>query len=728
MVSQAQDDPRPEHGGDPVGRWAGTIARRPAVGAALLVLAAALAVIGWRLEPPPSAWTEGEDWTRAADAHDHFDLDRVAGTLAVFGSVLDPANEAAVRSIESSVEEFDWVEDVATPWDVAGLANRSLAEAADHPLAGPAMVAASGEGLLLPILLSLSPVPPPDWTEVVSASARRAIERTDADGLDVGVTGLGPIVTAQSRAFRSERRRLTVLGVLIAFAIASVAFRDPRAVLLAGGGPLVGVAVSIGVARLVGLGAYGFTGVVLPVLVLSIGFTDSLHVVIAAARERQSGAQAGEAMARAVEELAWPCFLTSLTTSIGFLSLALTGNPVVVQFGLSCALATALTFACVLLVLPLLARTPLGSALVRLRTPDLRTKVGDLLGSTLARPRTWAVAAVALTAGLAALSLQLTPDKRSSTDLADGSPAAETLARIDRELGGVLPLRVQLAWDEGVPRSDVVVAAREVRRALDREPLVTGAFGLEALVDALPPGEFGLDLIASAAPAWSAMLVDLEGRRALTYARMPDAGYAALAPAFDRIRAGLADAERNGVRAALASSQVAHLETTASLARDLGRSLAVAAALVLATLALAFRSLRLGLASVVPNTLPIVASAAGLVLVGGHAELPTLTALTLSLGIAADDTIHVLARWTRERARGANAIDGARAAVQGALPALLLTTITLSSAFGVLLTSSVPTIRTFGLLGAVTIATAFVADVLLLPPLLVATSRSRRRV
>ena len=124
----------------------------------------------------------------------------------------------------------------------------------------------------------------------------------------------------------------------------------------------------------------------------------------------------------------------------------------------------------------------------------------------------------------------------------------------------------------------------------------------------------------------------------------------------------------------------------------------------------------------------IVAAAAGLVLVGGHAELPTLTALTLSRGIAADDTIHVLARWTRERARGANAIDGARAAVQGALPALLLTTITLSSAFGVLLPSSVPTIRTFGLLGAVTIATAFVADVLLLPPLLVATSRSRRRV
>ncbi|MEM9380211.1 MAG: MMPL family transporter [Planctomycetota bacterium] len=722
MASEAQDDARDERQGDPVGQLAGAIARRPFLGAALLAGAGALALLGWRHEPPPSAWTEGEDWERAADAYDHFDLDRVAGTLAVFGRVFDPAHDAALRDVESDIERFEWVRDLTTPWDVPGLADSALTEAAEHPLAGPAMIDAAGRGLLLPILLSFASAPPRDWEDVVTTTARAALEGASAGGLEVGVTGLGPIVTAQSRAFRSERRRLTALGVLVAFTIASVAFRSARAVLLAGGGPLVGVAVSIGIARLLGLGAYGFTGVVLPVLVLSIGFTDSLHVVIAAARARRSGAPRGEAMARAVEELAWPCLLTSFTTGVGFLSLALTGNPVVVQFGLSCALATAITFACVLLVLPLLARSPLGTALTRIRARARTATVDGMLRTTLARPAAWSMGAALLTGGLVALSLQLTPDKRSSADLADGSPAAVTLARIDRELGGVLPLRVQLAWEEDTPRSEVIAAAREVRATLDREPLVTGAFGVEALVDALPPGAPALDLLARAPAAWTSMLVDLEARRALTYARMPDAGHAALAPAIARIRAGLAAAERKGVDVALASTQVAHLETAASLARDLGRSLALAAALVLATLALAFRSLRLGLASVVPNTLPIVASAGGLVALGGHAELATLTALTLSLGIAADDTIHVLARWTRARARGDAAVAAARAAVEGALPALLLTTITLASAFGVLLTSSVPTIRTFGLVGAVTIAAAFLADVLLLPPLLVAST------
>ena len=125
--------------------------------------------------------------------------------------------------------------------------------------------------------------------------------------------------------------------------------------------------------------------------------------------------------------------------------------------------------------------------------------------------------------------------------------------------------------------------------------------------------------------------------------------------------------------------------------------------------------------------MPIGASAAGLALIGGRVDVTTLTALTLSLGIATDDTIHVLARWRGERAAGAAPREAARAAVVRTLPALTLTTLTLTAAFAQLLTSSLATIRDFGLLAGTTLVAAFVADIWLLPALLVVLARSRPR-
>ena len=60
------------------------------------------------------------------------------------------------------------------------------------------------------------------------------------------------------------------------------------------------------------------------------------------------------------------------------------------------------------------------------------------------------------------------------------------------------------------------------------------------------------------------------------------------------------------------------------------------------------------------------------------------------------------------------------------LPALALTTVALTAAFGQLLTSSIPTIRTFGIVAATTLVVALIADVLVLPAILVALPGRRR--
>ena len=170
-------------------------------------------------------------------------------------------------------------------------------------------------------------------------------------------------------------------GTLLGFTIASLAFRSVRATCLASFPPLLGVVVATGLARLLGLGSDGFASIVLPLLVLTIGFTDSLHIVVASVRAARDGATTGaEAATRAVSVLGWPCALTSLTTAIGFASLATSGSPLIVDFGLSCALATFSTFVCVVVGVPLCARTPLGHHLDRVASAEHRAR-------RLVRPR-----------------------------------------------------------------------------------------------------------------------------------------------------------------------------------------------------------------------------------------------------------------------------------------------------------------------------------------------------
>lgn len=754
-----------DRGPHAVGRAAAALARRPGLGGILFALLALLAALGWLRGAPFGSFDDRPAWRAALATESDFDLGRDAGLLAVFGSVLLPEHEPALRALERAVEDLPWIAEVVLPWDLPGLAGASLATLREHPLVQGTLLDHEGRGLLLPLRWDVQGARTVDLDDDERFAATIAAARAAAPSLEVGLTGVWPIIAAQSAAIGRERWRFQLFGALLGFAIASLAFRDLRATLLAGLPPLFGVGLAIGVTRLAGFGAQGFTSIVLPLLVLTIGFTDSLHVVVHAARARRAAQISGaEATARSLEELAWPCLLTSLTTAIGFASLALTGSTIVREFGLSCALATMVTFLCVVLLIPLLARTPLGNALLRVQPPSFENAPSEAesapvegrvrraagigarlidrgLRATLRAPRSVAAAAIFITLGLAALAGTLRVDRRASTDLAEGSEAARTLARVDIVLGGVFPMQVRLDWDEGVDGATVLEAARAARRALAGEgasahTYVTPSIGPDRFADALRPTgstpSAALDEVAWVAlrtfpERWTASVIDLDERRALVHARIPDVGAAALIPVFERIRADLARAQQDGdiagVRLTLVGTHPAYLETVTRVARELAQSLALAAALILVTLTLAFRSWRLGLASVVPNLLPIAASAGGLALIGGGVDISALTALTLSLGIATDDTIHVLAHWRIAREAGLDARAAARVAVLRTLPALALTTLTLTAAFAQLLFSALPTIREFGLLAATTLVAAFVADVWLLPAFLVVTAK-----
>lgn len=683
---------------------------------ALLALLA-LSVTGLLQERTVDVAETGPEWDAAAEAASTFGLREAGAVLAVFDLEASPEADAALRALEARVEALDVVASLVTPFDVPGIG--SVAEARSHPIASRSL--APPGGLLLPVVPAETDAAV-DWQEEVLAAARAGAATEPR--LDVGLTGQWPIVQAQQDAYTRERVRFQLLGVVVGILISSLAFRTLRATLLAGLPPVIGVVLAVGIGRLLGLGHSGLSTLVLPLLVLTIGFTDSLHLVVAAVRARRGGAPDGASAARqASRELLGPCALTSLTTAIGFGSLATAGNAVAVDFGLTCALATALSFAAVFLALPLLACTGLGRNLERVAIGEDGDRGGPggrvverALGLVIDRPRAVSVIAVAVTLACGFAASRLGVDRRVANDLARGSAAIETLGRVDRELGGVLPIHVRIDWEEGVPGDVVLDATREVSAALEAVPGIAGALGPAELAASVGDSWTAITLLPE---RWRGPFLQLEQRSALVHARLPDAGSAELEGAFARLARSLAGVSSEGIRARIVGDHYAYLRTVGRVTRDLARSLVLAAALILVTLAAAFRSWRLGLASMVPNLLPIGASAAGLHLLGRSIDISALTALTLSLGIATDDTIHVLSRWKRARVAGDPPRAAARRAVMRSYPALVVTTLTLGAAFALLLSSSIPAVQDFGLLAFTTLVVALFADVWLLPALLI---------
>lgn len=733
-----------------VGDLCARLARRPLAALAILTALLAVAAVGLSLEAPRDQFQRGELWEEADRARAEFGMEGFdPGFVAVVGPVLEPRFGEALRGLEAEVEATAGVRDLVTPWELVpgfGEGPGALEAAAEHPAVRDAVVvrgqADGRDGLLLPLAVEPGSNP---WA-AAGAAARGALEGDAAQELEVHVTGLAAIIEAQAEAFQGERVRFLVIGTLLGFLLASYSFRSVRATFLAGLPPLLGVFVSVGWARFLGLGADGFTTIVLPLLVLTIGFTDSLHIVVEAVRERAAlgaeGTRAG-AMEAAVGRLGGACALTSLTTAIGFGSMAVSGNALIVDFGLSCALGTAMTFVCVVAISPLLARTGLGRALEdahltahlsdehTLNAPAAPTRaLLAVMERTLGAPRTVALIGVLATAAFAWLSLGLEADRRAMVDLAEGSDAQRALAAVDAELGGVFPLFVRVDWSEGTGLAEATALVGQAAAVLEAEPVVSGVFGVHRLAEALGGGAAGraalaLALATEEGAGRAAPFVDASERRALIHARVPDAGSQALLGAFGGIREGLAFLEQQvpGVRMQLVGDHVAYMDTVDEVTGDLRRSLALAALLILVTLSLAMGSWRLGLASIVPNLLPLGVAAAMLSLGDGAIDVSTLTALTLSLGIATDDTIHVLHRWRLERGRGLPLRTAARLSVVHTLPALAATTLTLTAAFGQLLTSELPTIRAFGLVAMTTILAAFLCDVWLLPAVLVCLAR-----
>nr|WP_255216101.1 MMPL family transporter [Pseudenhygromyxa sp. WMMC2535] len=608
----------------------------------------------------------------------------------------------------------------------------------------PGLLAADGRAMVVVVELAFSSDDVMRTRAVVDGALGERIAAHDAALAEVGLrrelAGIPAIRAAFSAlVFHDQAIFVPAMLALIGLALL-VMFRRVHAVVIpavAAGAPLLALVGIMGwLGEPIGLlnQAY-FT--LLPVIAVA----DAIHLVARVHEERRAGRGREEAIVQASAQVGLACTLTTLTTAAGFASLAVAEAPILRGFGLFAALGVVLAFAVVTSLVPLLLSFVGEEASRGAALPG--PAVGEAcVRLACARPKLVLVAAGLLGAAALVPASRVQVDNRLGDLLEAEHPVSRASDEVDASLGGVLGLEVE--WLAGSPELDLrepavlakaarfeawLAARPEVREVRGPGSAVARAgelIGEPAEVPATRTGvDARLDALAGFAPL-DTMLAP-SGRALRIHAGMPDAGgrdfvaFAAeaeaelariLGPEYDQLDL------REQLEARTTGTALMAYRGVNRITDDLRRSFALVFAVVVVVIALLLRSpwaLPLGL---VPNLLPLVFGYAAVGLsASGLLDPLAAVILTLGLGVAVDDTLHILVRTREALAEEASLEAALRQAMAHTGRAVTWTSVILAGGLALNLGSSFPPLQMLGLLGATVIALALVVDLLVLPAL-----------
>ena len=553
------------------------------------------------------------------------------------------------------------------------------------------------------------------------------------------VTGDIPLSRALADAAQNDIEKLFPVVFLVILVVTALLLRSAVATLAIVATLLFTVGTTMGFAGWIGTVMTPVDGSV-PVIVITVAVAHSIHIAATALSALRRGLDRRDAVAEALRINALPVFLSAVTTAIGFLSLNTSDSPPfrmlgnLMAFGVLCTFVYSMTLLPALLaILPLRARPGggesgalfdrFGAFVVARRTP--------LLVST-------ALLAAVLTVGVGRIEftenwtryLDESYEFRRDTDFVlanlTGLETWEYSLSAGREDGIADPDYLRkvdafAGWLRKQPEVSHVQAFPDIMKRLNRnmhgdDPAYyrlpdTSDLAAQYLLLfelSLPAGS---DLNDRIDVAKSATRLTATARGNLS--SKDQRGLDARAQAWLRANAPQLETEATGI-----SMVTAYLSEHNINSLLIG--MAVAMGLISLILLWVFKSVRLGLVSLVPNFVPLIMGFGVWSYFVGSIGLGGSVTAVFAFGIIVDDTIHFLSKYRKSRSEGLAAPEAVRATFRTVGHALWTTSAALTAGFLVLAGSGFESSWTLGVMTSIIVAFALLADFLLLPPLLMA--------
>ncbi|MFQ5899161.1 MAG: RND family transporter [Candidatus Methylomirabilia bacterium] len=578
----------------------------------------------------------------------------------------------------------------------------------------------------------------------VAAFARTLVDKVRAahPEIDVYLTGGVMVDMAFAEAARADASTLVPLMLAVIILIVGASLRSVF-------GTVVTILIIL-MSVMTALGSAGWAGLVLnaattaaPIIVMTLAVANCVHILAALYQQMEQGLEKRTAIIEALRVNVTPVAVTSLTTAIGFLTLNFSDSPPIRELGNVVATGMTAAFIYAIVFLPaMMAVLPLR---VGARVRERATVVDRFATFVVARHRPLllgiTIVVAVLSSGIGRIVLDddfiryfdnryefrvdtdFTEDRLTGLHTVEFSlPAGEEegvsnpdyLAKLDafanwfRKRENVVHVSV---LSDTIKRLNQHMNGDDPAYYRIPESRELAAQYLMLYELSMP---MGLDLNSQINVAKS------ESRVIVTLVHVTSARIRELAAEGETwLQQNAPDMWSRATGASMVFARISERNIRSMLGGTI-----LALVLISGILIVVLRSARIGIISLAPNLVPAAMAFGiwGYLFIEVNLAIAVVVAMTL--GIVVDDTVHFLTKYlSARRERGMVSAEAVRFAFHHVGKALWVTSVALVAGFGVLAMSGFAVNGAMGLLSAITIAAALLADFLLLPPLLIQLDR-----
>ncbi|WP_299325424.1 efflux RND transporter permease subunit [uncultured Maribacter sp.] len=567
--------------------------------------------------------------------------------------------------------------------------------------------------------------------------------------LDVHISGMPYVRTMNSQNIIDEIGKFILAALGVTSLIFFFFFRSIRATIISMCVVIIGVMWAFG---LLGLLQYEITVLtaLIPPLIIVIGIPNCIFLINKYQQEVKKHGNQALSLQRVISKIGNATLMTNITTASGFATFIVTDSTLLKEFGIVASINILGIFILSLLIIPIVySFMPLPKTK---HLKHLNKKWIDAFVQWMERiVRHRRITVYIVSISLLVISIigiyQIRISGSPIEDMPKNAEFFHDIRFFEKEFKGIMPVEivVDTKAPKGVLKSTTLKRMNQLGEVIEEIPELSTPVSVVNLVKyskqafyngipkyyQLPTSQentFIMDVARKSGDNGDLLksFVDSTGQTARMTTFMRDVNTSRMEEIEQRLQENITKifpAERYNVY--MTGSALLFLKGTKYLVKNLIMSLALAIGLIALFMAYLFRSFRMIVISLIPNLLPLVITAGIMGFVGVPIKPSTILVFSIAFGISVDDTIHFLAKYRQELTANNWRIEkSVYNALRETGVSMFYTSIVLFFGFSVFVISNFGGTVALGSLVSATLLLAMLANLILLPSLLLSLEKS----
>jgi len=596
-------------------------------------------------------------------------------------------------------------------------------------------------------------------TEIVNSAARKnfiyntfipLIKKFEEDNqLDVRVSGMPYIRTLNAQNIVDEIGIFVLGAMAVTSLIFFLFFRSLRATFISMIIVLIGVVWSLGTLGWMGYEITVLTALI-PPLIIVIGIPNCIFLINKYQQEVSKHGNQVKSLQQVIVKIGNATLMTNLTTASGFATFILTDSKLLKEFGIIASINVIGIFILSLLLIPIIYSflpLPNKKHLNHLKNKTIDRLVGWMEKNVRKRRiNTYIISLVLLVASIIGI-YQIRISGSILEDMPQKKEFFKDIMFFDNEFNGIVPLEILI----DTKRKDGVLKLATLKRMDALGKSIASIPELSPPLSVVNAMKYAKQAYYNGNPNYYKLPTAQENNFILSYLETKNSNqnlmknyvdstgqYARLTTYMKDIRTERMEEIKSDLEkeikkifpedrysVQLTGKSLIFLKGTKYLVKNLVLSLSIAIFLIALFMAYLFRSYKMILISLIPNLLPLIVTAGMMGFLGIPIKPSTILVFSIAFGISVDDTIHFLAKYRQELIDSKWKIQrSVYAALKETGVSMFYTSIVLFFGFSVFMISEFGGTVALGGLVSATLLFAMLANLVLLPSLLISLERS----